>query len=347
MKIDCQRLARMAKIKTYKPPEVRLESTKMREIGQLDSTRSASALADFLLAKGIKTETRANAAGDRFSIWVIDENRLSEARADFVEFQANPADARFAAAARTAREVRRAEAKADRDYARRVTDAGDIYSAGGLMRKTPVVKYLIVACVIVSLWSNFGKRMTADRENLISLRYINLASPRFDMNDGWVIDDLKPALTKEPWRLVAPMFLHLSWLHLFCNMSFLTYFGGMIEREKRSWFFLALVVFTHIVSAFSEYFLQVYGMHDKVIMFGGFSGAGYGLFGFVWMYAEYNSYGYIRMSRQNFQYGLIWLVLCFTGVFGPIANGAHFGGMVAGMLVGIIVGKRDAAKQLD
>lgn len=319
----------------------------MREIGQLESIKAATTLADFLLARGIRTETRENADKTSFGLWAIDENRLAEARATFGEFQANPADPKFAEAAKTAREMRRAEAKANRDYARRVTDAGDIYSSGGLLRRTPVVKCLIVACVIVSLWSNFGKRMTDDRESLISLRYINLASPRYDENDGWVIDDIWPALTKEPWRLVAPMFLHLNWMHLLFNMSYLNYFGGMVEREKRSRFLLILVILTHVFSAFTEYFWQLYGLHDKVIMFGGFSGAGYGVFGFVWMYSEYNKFGYIRMDRQNFQYSLIWLGLCFTGLLGPIANGAHFGGMVAGMIIGIFCGRRDAAKHLN
>jgi membrane associated rhomboid family serine protease len=30
----------------------------------------------------------------------------------------------------------------------------------------------------------------------------------------------------------------------------------------------------------------------------------------------------------------MWMVLCFTGLLGPIANGAHVGGLVIGALLG-------------
>ena len=315
----------------------------MREIGQLESEKSAAIFSDYLLARGVRTEIRPDASGVGVSLWVIDENRLAESRSALSEFLANPNDSRFANSARAANEIRKAEVRANKEYARRVTDAGSVYASGQLLRRTPVVKAVIAICVIVTLWANFGKRMTSDGENL-SLKYINLTTPRYDYNDGWVLDDLKPALSTQPWRLVAPMFLHLSWLHLFFNMSFMTYYGAMIEREKKSGFLVFLIIFTQILSALSEYAWQVYAMNDKVVMFGGFSGVGYGLFGFVWMYSEYNNYGYIRMDRQNFQYGLIWLVVCFTGMVGPIANGAHLGGMVAGMLIGIISGQLDARK---
>jgi GlpG protein len=32
---------------------------------------------------------------------------------------------------------------------------------------------------------------------------------------------------------------------------------------------------------------------------------------------------------------LIWLVLCMTGVLGPIANAAHVGGLIVGIILGV------------
>lgn len=309
----------------------------MREIGQFTANQPSAPLADYLLTLGIKTDVRKNANGTE-SIWAIDENRLNEARTHFSAYLENPNDTRFETAARTANKLRKAEIKLDREYAKRVQDAGSVYESGNYLRKTPVVKLLIALSIGVTLWTNFGAKTELVRD------YINFASPRYDMNDGWVTDSLEQALGKQPWRLIAPMFLHFGFMHLFFNMSWLSHLGGMIEREKRSWFLLFLVTFTHIASAFTEYFWEMYGLHRTTIIFGGFSGAVYGLIGFAWMYAEYNRSGYIRLSPQNIQLAVVWMVLCFTGALGPIANGAHFGGFAAGMILGMISGIRDARR---
>lgn len=307
----------------------------MRELGGVDTSRSAGILADYLLARGIKTELRPKADGGT-SLWVIDENRLPEARSAYDAFLKNPADPSFVAAATEAVAVRKAEAKKEKEFRKRVVDAGSVYDSGGMLRRTPVAILLIAVSVGLTLWTNFGRRFD------LVLAYVNFTTPRLDPNDGWVLDSLSGALGLEPWRLVAPMFLHMSFMHLIFNMSWVSGLGGLIERERGSRLLLAVVLVTHVVSAFTEYFWQLYGLNDHVIRFGGFSGAVYGLIGFCWAYAEYNPRGYIRLSGQSIQLALIWMVLCFTGVLGPVANGAHLGGLVAGLMMGWLVGLRDA-----
>jgi GlpG protein len=310
----------------------------MRELGTI-APRPAGILADYLLARGIKTEIRPLVSKpDEVSIWVIDENRLNEARQVLERYTANPDDPDFTAAARKATAVRKEEARKEREYRKQYTDAGRVYGSGGSLRRTPVVTILIAGSVAMSLWTNFGKNF----ERIIL--YVNLTSFRLDPNDGFVFDSLDKALGPEPWRLIAPMFLHMSFLHLFFNMSWVSGLGGLIEREKGSWTLLGVVLVTHIFSAFSEYFWQVYGLHDKSIFFGGFSGAVYGLIGFTWAYGEYNPRGHLRLSGQAIQLSLIWMVLCFTGALGPVANGAHLGGLVAGLMVGYFLGLRDARR---
>ena len=192
----------------------------------------------------------------------------------------------------------------------------------------------------------FAPPEATGRRNLIGLTREELTEAVTQLGEpafrAWVLDSLSGALGLEPWRLVAPMFLHMSFMHLIFNMSWVSGLGGLIERERGSRLLLAVVLVTHVVSAFTEYFWQLYGLNDHVIRFGGFSGAVYGLIGFCWAYAEYNPRGYIRLSGQSIQLALIWMVLCFTGVLGPVANGAHLGGLVAGLMMGWLVGLRDA-----
>ena len=44
----------------------------------------------------------------------------------------------------------------------------------------------------------------------------------------------------------------------------------------------------------------------------------------------------IPMVPTNVVLMLGWLVVCMTGAFGPIANGAHLGGLIGGMLAAVI-----------
>ncbi len=310
----------------------------MRELGKI-APRPAGVLADYLLSKGIKTEIRASSdTSGEVSIWVVDEDRMAEARLDLQRFQANPDDPQFVASARKAAEIRRQEARQEKQYRKLVTDAGQVYGAGGLLRRTPAVTLLIAASVALTLWTNFGKRFD------LVLNYVNLATPRYDNNDGWVLDSLDGAFGPEPWRLIAPMFLHMNFMHLFFNLSWVSGLGGLIERERGTRVLLAVVFVTHVVSALTEYCWQVYGMNDHNVLFGGFSGAVYGLIGFAWAYGEYNPRGYVRLSGQAVQLALIWMVLCFTGMLGPVANGAHLGGLVAGLMMGWAIGTRDAGR---
>lgn len=42
----------------------------------------------------------------------------------------------------------------------------------------------------------------------------------------------------------------------------------------------------------------------------------------------------LRMDSRNTVILLGWMVLCFTGFVGPIANAAHLGGLAVGMFLG-------------
>ena len=68
---------------------------------------------------------------------------------------------------------------------------------------------------------------------------------------------------------------------------------------------------------------------------GGMSGVLYGVFGFVWMQARFNRrYRYV-LEESTTWLMMIWFVLCLTGLVGPIANVAHAGGLIAGLIAGV------------
>lgn len=135
------------------------------------------------------------------------------------------------------------------------------------------------------------------------------------------------------WRLITPVFLHFGLFHILFNGLWVWEFGRRLESFFGSTKLLALMLFLAIVSNASQYFWS------GPSMFGGLSGVLYGLMGFLWIYERRKPSSNLKIQEGIIGFMLLWMVLCMTGVVnifmeGRVANGAHLGGLVAGMLAG-------------
>lgn len=145
----------------------------------------------------------------------------------------------------------------------------------------------------------------------------------------------------EWWRLVNPVFLHGSLIHLLFNAYALSNLGPLIEYEIGSRRFLPLFigcgVFSFIVSA----------LWNPLAPSVGASGAIFGLIGFgiVHGYRQPHS-GFRRAAPQLVFWGALNLVF---GFLSPVIDqGAHVGGMLAGALLGLFVkGPRARSETLE
>ena len=70
--------------------------------------------------------------------------------------------------------------------------------------------------------------------------------------------------------------------------------------------------------------------------FGGMSGVVYGLIGYAWIRGKLNPASGIGLDQRSLIFSLVWLVACFTGVLGAVANYAHLGGLILGMALGAL-----------
>jgi len=129
------------------------------------------------------------------------------------------------------------------------------------------------------------------------------------------------------WRLFTPMFLHFGYLHIIFNMYWLWMLGALLEIRYRSGRYLLFILGVALVSNLAQAVMS--GTN-----FGGMSGVNYGLFGFLFLHGRFHPAPSFRLERQTIVYMLAWLVLCFTGVFGPIANWAHAAGFLGGAATG-------------
>lgn len=157
----------------------------------------------------------------------------------------------------------------------------------------------------------------------------------FTITRGAVL--LEPASSSwargEYWRLLTPMFLHFGALHIIFNGLWYVEFGHHIERRHGTLTMLALVVLIGAGANIAQY------MTDPNALFGGMSGVIYGLLGYMWSWNRFANWNRLPLRPGIMVFMLLWLVVCISGLveavgFGAVANAAHLGGLVMGLLLG-------------
>jgi GlpG protein len=134
------------------------------------------------------------------------------------------------------------------------------------------------------------------------------------------------------WRYWSPIFLHFSWMHILFNGLMLLEMGRRIETVQGSQRLLVLVMMSALVSNLAQFFV------DPGNVFGGMSGVIYALIGYGWWYQRQRPDVGIDMPSGLMVAMLIWLLLCFSGLvtmagMGKIANAAHVGGLLSGLVL--------------
>lgn len=139
----------------------------------------------------------------------------------------------------------------------------------------------------------------------------------------------------EFWRLLTPAFLHFGALHLVFNGLWLWFFGLRIEAVLGSRHYLLFFLGTAMAANFAQF-------STGPSVFGGMSGVVYALIGYIWMRQKYDPHPALAVPPGIIGFMLMWLILCLTGVVdafmasGGVANGAHVGGLLAGMAWAIL-----------
>lgn len=296
----------------------------MRQIGKLPDESAARRFADFLLTQEISSTVDAGNEG--WIVWGHDEDKIEQARAEFERFQQSPDDSRYRESADVAQKIREQERQANKQAQKRQVDVRRQWNRP-TSYQIPITMALIAISVMVAVMTKLG----SDNGPLMNLLYF---APIEDTGNGYVTF-AKPSLsalwaimmTGEVWRLVTPVFLHFTFMHILFNMWMLRDLGTAIEIRRNSWRFLGLVLFTAIVSNFAQYTF-------KGPLFGGMSGVVYGLFGYIWMKSRFDPQAGFFMAQSTVFILIGWLFLCMTGAMGPVANAAHVAGMISGMVCG-------------
>ena len=306
----------------------------MRTLGSVPSEAAAARLSDILHGEGIANEFEPEDDGT-FSIWVLDDEKMTRGNAIFRRFQEAADAPEFRDLASKGREQRVREERAVAARRSTVADAARIGYEREYQGFAYVPMALIVLCVAVAIYSQLGK----DRPALSPLRISNYELADESRTWSHITTGERGAFlaevrSGEVWRLVTPMLIHLGWLHLLFNMFMLRDLGSIIENRLGPLYLTLFVLALAILSNVGEY------AATGNPRFGGMSGVVYGLFGFWWIRGKFDRAASWPINPTTVQILLIWYVLCLIGIIGSIANVAHTIGLAAGMAWGYLSARK-------
>jgi GlpG protein len=139
----------------------------------------------------------------------------------------------------------------------------------------------------------------------------------------------------EWWRLITPMFIHFSLTHLVFNCLWIYVLGSKIEQIDGHITFINLVIFSSIIANLAQHFF------GESSLFGGLSGVIYGLLGYCMIIEMDTKQERYDLPPALYLFMLIWLILGFLGIlnlfgFGNVANYAHLGGLISGIIFAML-----------
>ena len=293
----------------------------MRRIGQLESSEQVQVFTDYLYLHGIDAQVEPG-AGEGQAVWVVDEDRVEEAKALLSRFRSMPDAEEFHRATEEASVRRRGEQREAREEERKLKRPGAFpwrMGGGGL------TGLLLGLCLAVAFLTRLGESPEWTAWFTISNRLL------LDRSEFWV--SLTEIAGGQVWRLFTPVFLHFTLWHLLFNLLWLKDLGGIVEERIGTWRFGALVGLVALVSNLAQY--AAGGAN-----FGGMSGVVYGLFGYVWMRSRLEVRFGVVLAPMVSGMLMVFLALGLFGLLGPTANAAHFSGLVVGGGLGWIAARR-------
>lgn len=187
----------------------------------------------------------------------------------------------------------------------------DAIPSTGLSSQRPIITVTLIAASLVCSWFWFSEQDTV-------LDYL------------WA-SDLELWQGAKCWTLFTSMFLHGDWLHLAFNGYWFWHFGRVMERVMPRPHLLFLIIGTAVFGSLAEL-----AMTSQTGI--GMSGMIYGLFGFMLFTRDHQPAFREVMDAGTIRLLIGWLLICFgldAWNIMPVANFAHLGGFVSGVLAGV------------
>ena len=263
----------------------------------------AHLLANYLTSQHIQA---AVVQHDKEFVVVLDNHdHLDRAKIIADGFLANPTDPKYQQAAW------------DSGKNVRLAPSGNGFSMGNIIAdavKAPFTSVVFILCVAVYLLSLFG--LFAPIAQHLLMQPFSILS----QNHEW-------------WRLLGPVFIHFSALHIIFNLLWWGMLGAKIERTLgMSMLLIVFLVSATISNAAQALFSDP--VQGNLFLFGGLSGVVYAVMGFVWWLGWLRPSWGLSLPNSIVGFMLVWLVLGYADILWVnMANAAHTAGLISGCLL--------------
>jgi GlpG protein len=292
--------------------------------------------------QSLQLPAHAEQEGASWVVWIENDDHRDRAQELLTEFRADPDAERFREAEKIAKQILAEKLEAEKSRQKLRKDLLDRWR-GVWWKCHPAATTMVAISVFVVAISTelspvkFTQRIipltcnveTSDIRNLLFIQETIMMVDE-EGNDAAGFLNKPPAevlKTWQIWRYVTPIFIHFNALHILFNMSWLRTLGNAIEFVRGTRRFLGLVLFVAVVSNVAQ-------LIWSGPAFGGMSGVDFGLIGYIWMKGKTQPQHGLALPQQQVVMSMLWMLLCIGGAFGPIANAAHVGGFLAGMVIG-------------
>ena len=187
------------------------------------------------------------------------------------------------------------------------------------LRRVPVTTTLVLLSVLGFLIASFNTPL---------LGWLTFFE--FDQVGGYTFFS---TMKHQYWRLLTPVFLHFSLMHIVFNMLWLWDLGRRVELVQGRLRLLLIVLLIGVGSNITQ------AVFAQTAIFGGMSGVDYGLLGYCWLWGWLRKDPVLYVPVPIVIAMLAMLVLSMTGFMqlmgaGAVANAAHVGGLIMGLLLG-------------
>lgn len=157
---------------------------------------------------------------------------------------------------------------------------------------------------------------------------------------------LQQVMDGEWYRIITALFLHKDIAHISGNMIMLFLLGNVLEKEMGHVKYFILYFSSGILSCFTSLYFQSLriAMGEKITGSIGASGAIFGIMGgFLWVLWKNQK----RASNMSFVRILFLVCYCLFGGLTKtrVDNAAHFGGLLAGFLIGVLIYRKKKEKK--
>jgi GlpG protein len=280
----------------------------MRLIGHLKTEASARTFGDYLTSMNIRNLVEPES--DEWAVWVYAEDQIEAGHNALAGYLKNPDDLKFQRASETATAIRQREKQKESQFARRIRTRAALWPAFGFGSLTLL---LIIISVIVTLLCSSSAN----------------AGRWFMISQTVGLGFLPEVRAGQVWRLITPIFVHMSVYHLLFDMLWLNVLGGLVESRQGPGKLLGMVLVLGVASNVGQYVYSGPG-------FGGMSGVVYGLFGYAWIRGKIDASSGFYLPPSTVTIMLVWFFLCVFGLIPGVANADHTVGLGLGMAWGAL-----------